>query len=259
MEKTREKCQGRTKKGLQCQKSVSKDKFYCHIHDIESKKEIITKMDDICPICLEEGEEMFTLKCSHKVHLDCIKNVANIDCVLCRTPMENLPKHIMDNILVNETQYKTELENEDRIYAEQTQNSNNLFSIYIRPRPQIELKYAMLYLKSQGIPLKYLPEKIRILVPSGHPNPPNGLLFSLLVRQTLERMKQDFIQSFLNEEDYRGEEEGEEDYEGEEEEENYPFEEQDRNLRYIRRIIERISVNPQTFLPLDISIMEEGN
>jgi hypothetical protein len=243
-EPTEYRCQGKTKKGKKCQRTVSKDKSYCHLHQ-PSEDEILIDLDDVCPICLEGGE-MFTLNCNHKVHLDCIKNVADSGCVLCRAPMTNLPKEIEDKILENERIYKNELEEEDRNLARQTQRTigiNNLFSIYIRPRPQIELKYAMFYLKSQGIPLKYLPEKIKILVPQGHPNPPPGVLFTLLVSQTLERMKEDMSNIFLNTNFC--------DHDSDSESDEYPFEDEDEELRYIRRLIERISVNPETFNPLN--------
>lgn len=284
MSESKEKCQGKTKKGNRCQRSALKNSSYCYAHK-PVNDEVHLKMDDVCPICLEEGEEMFQLNCGHRVHLDCIKEVAHTGCVLCRTPMTNLPKEIINQILDNEKNYKEELEEEDRVLAEQTSSTielSNLFSIYIRPPPQIEMKYAMLYLKSQGIPLKYLPEKIKILTPTGHPNPPYGMLFSLLVSQTLERMKEDLANNFSdsrNSEEEDSREEGseeqnsendssessssesidsEEDYFTSEEIEN-PFENQDNNLRYIRRAIERISVNPSSFNPLDLPVVMEDS
>ena len=259
-----ERCQGITKKGERCRKPPSKDKAFCHVHlpststTSTTSTTLVHDLDDICPICLEgkdSTEELFVLSCNHKVHLKCVIEVADEGCVLCRQPMENLPDDVAIQIAKNVEIFKGELQEEDHRAAQQAQRMNSinrLFSVYIRPRPQIEMKYAMLYLRSQGIPLRYLPQGIKILVPRGHPEPPRGTLFSAIIGQTMERMKED-ISSHISDSQ-------EDSDSGEETEaESYPFRDQDERLRNIQRFLETATVNPQTFVPLDPPvIIHEG-
>ena len=185
----KETCKGVTKKGERCQKKPSNGKKFCHFH---APDELVLEMTEICPICLENDENMFELSCSHKVHLECVKNVPDVFCVICRQEMTNLPARILEKIKQNEKTYKEELEEEDRRVAEMSSfQLQNLFSLYIRPPPHIEVKYALLYLKSRGIPFRYVPSKIKIVFPEGHPRPSSGVFFSAVVGHTLRKMKED--------------------------------------------------------------------
>lgn len=188
MEKTT--CKGITQKGNRCQKTPISGKEYCHLHISDEK--IVFQMDETCPICLQKDRNLFELSCGHKIHLDCVKEVPDIFCVICRQEMVNLPSEIEEKIHQNEKKYREELEEEDRQVAQQSSfQLENLFSVYVRPPPQIEVKYALLYLKSQNIPFRYIPSSIKIRIPKGHPRPPCGVFFSSIVSHTVRKMKED--------------------------------------------------------------------
>lgn len=201
-------CKGTTRKGRPCQKKPSNGKNFCHFH--APKEE-----DEKCPICLESTEDLFELSCHHKIHLECLNNVPGSTCVICRQEMENLPSEILEKVRSNEKEYKNELEEEDRLLAERSSlQLGNLFSVYIRPPPNIEIRYALLYLKSHGVPLRYIPSSIKIHCPRNHPNPPPGVFFSTLVGHTLQKMKEDI--SGLEEDHETSESDSEDDpFEGE--------------------------------------------
>ena len=51
----------------------------------------IPKVDD-CSICLDSlNNKLVKLDCNHLFHFDCIKNITNNSCPLCRREITNLP------------------------------------------------------------------------------------------------------------------------------------------------------------------------
>ncbi len=142
---------------------------------------------DVCPICFE-GEKLHFLTCNHYIHLECSRYLTDPSCPLCRKPLENLPNEIMESIHEKQAKYKADLEEEDHRMAQEN-TIGRMFSIYVNPTIQVELKYAMNYLRNRGVPLMYLPQCIRVKVPEGQPKPGPGVLFSTLVGQVLERMR----------------------------------------------------------------------
>lgn len=205
--------------------------------DIQEEDIVVDiSLDDVCPICLE-GEKLHTLSCGHVLHLECAKNMTSASCPVCRSPMSNIPSEILESIQESGRQYQADLEEEDRqrISVENI-NPGSLYCIYVNPRPSMEIRYALHFLRTNGIPLSYVPEKIVMKIPADQPRPPPGVLFSTLVGHTLDRMAADAESSSESDSD----EDSDED----------PFEDENRRLLMLTREIHTIPVDSSTYLPL---------
>ena len=194
-------------------------------------------LDEVCPICLE-GKELFVLSCQHQLHLECVKQMNDSRCPICRKSFEeDVSEDILALINENNRKYHEDLDAEDRQrLASEQFNLERLFAIYIRPRPFIEARYALAYLRNQGIPLNYLPQRVQIKCPRGHPKPEPGVIFSTLVGQAVERMEAD-----LSDDDSD---------ESSSDSETDPFEDENRMLERLSRVTENIQVDPRTYAPL---------
>jgi hypothetical protein len=108
-------CQGKTLKGLPCSKRIKGSAIFCHNHrdqqfkEVEKKKEIkvipVVKtveekieekivekkiLSDDCAICMCEVEvnDDCELRCKHPFHLECIKQLHEPKCPVCRGTLE---------------------------------------------------------------------------------------------------------------------------------------------------------------------------
>ena len=179
---------------------------------------------DVCPVCFE-GEKLHILECNHPIHLECAKLLTDPSCPLCRKPLTNLPDDIMESIRVEQAKYKANLEEEDHRLAEENM-VGRLFVMHVNPTIETELRYAMNYLRNRGIPLIYLPQCIKVKVPSGHPKPAPGVLFSTLVGQLLEYMRKEL----------ESDSDSLEESDSEESDSENPFESENRILERLQRI-----------------------
>ena len=66
---------------------------------------------EMCPICQETGK-FYKLKCNHGFHEECLKKIVNLQCPVCRHPIENIRQDIQTSIERNAAQYSEELEEE---------------------------------------------------------------------------------------------------------------------------------------------------
>jgi len=218
-----------------------------------SEEEVLVdvSLEDVCPICLEKEGSLFTPSCKHLIHLDCAKQMTDPICPMCRGSLEgDLPEEILTSIQENHQRYQNHLEAEDRQRLASSQmQMGRMMAIYVRPRPFVEVRYALDYLRQQGVPLGYLPQRITIKLPANHPKPQPGVIFSTLIGQAVERMEKDANQDDSDTEDESG---------GSDSEEN-PFESEDQRLQHLAAQIEVMSVNPVTFTPLRRRNFRLGN
>jgi len=159
--------------------------------DSEEKVLVDIALDEVCPICLE-GDDLFMLSCSHHLHLECAKGMTDAVCPLCRSSLRgDLPSNILSSIENRGQEYQANLEAEDFARLNNLQNFDfaRAVTLFVRPRPHIEVRSATNYLIRKGIPLEFLPKRIRIDNPRGHPPPQPGTIFNLLVGQALSRMQ----------------------------------------------------------------------
>lgn len=183
-----------------------------------------------CPICLEKTEEMFTLDCLHKIHLDCCLNLNSFQCPLCRHQINNFPETIKEAIEKNIIKYKEDLEREDRDNILRTINENYSSIISNLPTistPQLEIVYALSYLVDNGIPLRYIPEVVSVTLYSNQPKPQPGFFFGVVVDAIIKKITEGIFEE--NEEDEENEEEDDE--EDPFLEENILYEDVKRNVR----------------------------
>ena len=197
-------------------------------------------LDEVCPICLEKGN-LFTLSCNHHLHSECAKSMTNNQCPICRVPMDNLPEEVLESINESSRRYQSGLEAEDRSRLNAQNNvMSQLLSIYVRPRPMVELRAAVHHLRNKGIPLSFLPHHLVIKAPAGHPQPEPGVIFSTVVGQVLERIRK---VAHLDSD-------SEDDSDGSDRDSDDPFEDENISLQNIRRSVGYSVVDPQTFQPI---------
>lgn len=76
----------------------------------------VTTSNEECPICFDiiEDKDDAELKCKHKFHLDCIKQLHNTSCPMCRAPLESLKIKESDFETINQRKQRNIEENEQR-------------------------------------------------------------------------------------------------------------------------------------------------
>ena len=149
-----------------------------------------------CPVCLEEGEDMFRLSCEHYIHLTCAAGLTELTCPICRTEVANWPDETRQRIIVNRTNWHQEMEEEEireLIDQQRTEREQLLREItfFINPPPQVIIESARYFLEDAGIPTSYMPRGIDIVAPTGTTTIPPNILFSAIVGQTVQRMEED--------------------------------------------------------------------
>lgn len=97
-------CQALTEKAKPCSyqaKHVYNDKHYCEVH---FKKEKKNEECCVCYVSLQKGS--LKLGCGHILHLNCLKQIGNELCPLCRAPFNEetkrrIVKQKLEDILIN--------------------------------------------------------------------------------------------------------------------------------------------------------------
>jgi len=91
-----------------------------------SRKTCVSKnFNEECPICLDKDETMFTLKCKHRMHIDCAKGMLKLQCPLCRKKITTFPKEIKDKIRENEAASLREAIDEESRYLQHSMDAHN--------------------------------------------------------------------------------------------------------------------------------------
>lgn len=159
----------------------SKDKIENFLRKFES---------DICPVCLDESNtNLFSLSCLHKIHLECIKKSIKLECPLCRKKPLNLPIPIQKQINKNASQYKEEVEEDNRRQAMESIIDDNFL-----PPIELEIPMALKYLNSiLKIPLCLIPDIYVEFTDSRLSFIPHGYLFDIVVTNIVE-----FLNSIKN-------------------------------------------------------------
>lgn len=93
-------CLGSTKTKNRCTKKVRHGN-YCFWHRHQNSKDLITYKEDEqcvmadCPICFEPKEKNIKFSCKHSVCCDCIKELRQLLCPLCRTDIsQDIPTQL---------------------------------------------------------------------------------------------------------------------------------------------------------------------
>lgn len=73
------------------------------------KTEVLDKPDS-CPICMESIDDVKLPigKCGHWMHIDCVSEMLNTQCPICRADMSNLTSKVRDKIKANGDKYNQE-------------------------------------------------------------------------------------------------------------------------------------------------------
>lgn len=159
----------------ECNASALDDSDYCDKHKPQDD-------DDECFICFEgDGEEkLFTLTCSHKTHLECVKGMKSMLCPYCEQEMTNLPQNLQDKIKANSIENKKRIEEEERreiMETMQTQNNANMV--------ETTLRIGTSFLINEGIPVEFIPSVVEFgTTQYGGPLYSNQILHSLFAAVT---------------------------------------------------------------------------
>lgn len=189
-------CAGKKMDGRECKNRPANGLNCCWSHrDQEeniSRERDVTSFNTTCPICLDDTGSMIILSCLHRFHEKCCENLTDLNCQLCQQHVINYPPNLKKLIEKNSAARASELVEEDRQNLLQQQET--LFSrmaIYMQPPPNIEIMSALQYLRERGVPLKYIPQNVRISVQRGQPRILPGVLFTAIVGQVMERVQKD--------------------------------------------------------------------
>jgi len=83
-------------------------------HDVDQNDQQCQNVFNVdCPVCLSSDEEMFITSCSHKIHLDCAKQLNTLECPICRKIITNYPEEISISIEENRIKYQSDVEQND--------------------------------------------------------------------------------------------------------------------------------------------------
>lgn len=153
-----------------------------------------------CPVCFGEEGDMIILSCFHRFHEECLRGHTDLKCPQCRQHVVNWPPSLKKKIEENSKQFTSELDEEDRqnlIEQQVNQNTNFLsqMAIFLQPPPQVEVATALNFLRDKGIPMRYLPRKIKIAIRRGQPRPQPGVLYHAVIGQILEQVQEDIYNS----------------------------------------------------------------
>lgn len=185
---------------------------------------------DVCPICLE-GDDLFTLECSHTLHLECAEGLTGLSCPICRAELTNIPESLREIIILNTEERKKELIEEEQQELLRNMRQEAIENIVISPEAERLAAYA--YLMEQGIPSIYYPSGIN-LENSPWMSLPPGTIFQLIVDQTFANMKT-AIDEY--EKEYIGDFADLDDTEDDESNSENPFEPESVNLGLLERNI----------------------
>ena len=144
------------------------------------------KYNKVCPICWDEGNT-FSLSCHHHIHIECARGLTDVCCPICRSAVTNWPSELKDKISDNQQLRREEIEEEERQEIIGQFQSGTQMTLVFNPPPQVEIAAAQQYLAEKGIPSCYVPTRVNIRSPIGHPRPPVGVLFAAIVGQAIER------------------------------------------------------------------------
>lgn len=173
-----DQCLSLKKNGERCLNYSMKGFRYCRVHWKQSEVDI---PGEKCCICLEEGP-LFTLNCNHYLHLDCISNMTNNECPLCRNKIENIPVILQEKIIVNGENYKREREQEEAEEIIRSLRGSEDPCFIART----EMMYSLLFLQ-EYIPDFILPNEIEIIISPEQPHPPLGFYFLRIVNELYQK------------------------------------------------------------------------
>ena len=77
-------CKAITSRGTPCIASCKAGSSYCHSHD--------GRFDE-CPVCLEEVPHIHTLRCGHRLCVECFQRLTTDECPLCRRVCDRSAVH----------------------------------------------------------------------------------------------------------------------------------------------------------------------
>lgn len=152
--------------------------------------------DDNCTICYDENNDTSVkLRCCHSFHEECLLNVFNLWCPLCRTDInkEDVSPNIYESILKNKDRVRLEFEVEDREeLLRDISNNRSISNLSIKD----EFTFAFRYLSRFGIPDKFFPDKIEIKAPVGvtdintQLHVPPGFYFNATIQNVLYHLEE---------------------------------------------------------------------
>ena len=156
-----------------------------------------------CPICFSENGKMIMLSCFHRFHEECLGGHTNLNCPQCRQHVVNWPPLLKEKIEKNSKKFQSELDEEERqnILENELQENRRFLSrvaMILQPPPQVEVETALQYLRDNGIPMRYLPRKIKIVVRRGQPRMDPGILFNAIISQVMEHIHEDIKNNIAN-------------------------------------------------------------
>jgi len=218
---TQNKCEAKTKLGNCCKKKRLEGSKFCEIHKTQptedDKKQVLLYYNEECPVCFSSDGTMHITSCMHRIHLECAEGMNKLECPLCMTVINNYPKKVAEQIIVNAEEYQKKLDQEDFesfIAHQNAVNNTPSATINVSPPLQIEILSAIHCLKENGIPLGYIPTNVRILVHRDSPSIPQGALFYAIVGHSIEKVTSDienfFDSGYDDSEDYDDDESSEE-------------------------------------------------
>ena len=233
-------CSAIKNNGKRCRRRLATGLKYCWTHRLEEPKmsDNINFVDKTafnteCPVCFEEEGNMIILSCLHRFHEECLQGHINLNCPQCRQYVVNWPPSLKKKIEENSKQFSSELDEEDRqnLVDQQINENRNFLSqmtMFLQPPPQVEVATALNFLRDRGIPMRYLPRKIRIAVKRGQPRPQPGVLYHAVIGQVLEQIQEDIHRGnieviFSNGEESLFEEDSYEDSSSSDDDEEDPF------------------------------------
>jgi hypothetical protein len=222
----KKKCEGLTKTGKVCSRYALKGESYCKIHqtltqinDYINTQNVEFSFNDDCPICLMPlsvsiaspricntpsptnsgsgsgniDKGVHITGCSHKLHIECAKGLKSKLCPLCRVVVINYPTEIDNIITENERNNRIKTEEEDRVNLINNENISLPFENFalIRIGQRIEVMCAMIFLRENGVPIRYIPTEINVGIPRDSPVPPEGVIFNTIVNYIIRNINDD--------------------------------------------------------------------
>lgn len=183
------KCQALKKDGTNCQNFSLKGFVFCKVHWKQSEK--IVDDDKQCLICFDKGP-LFELNCKHFVHLDCISQMINPNCPVCRTPLENIPKIIKKKITIAGDKFRKE-QNEE-MFSEFINSQSNQETLKIN---QIftEIPITLQFLRLFKIPSWIFPSKIEIQIGEDQPSSPMGYFCTIVLQNVYKTINKIIVDS----------------------------------------------------------------
>lgn len=165
--------------------------------------------NDGCPVCLCVFENDVSVpvgsihitSCMHKIHLKCAENLISFNCQICNQRVNNYPSHIISKILDHKKQYEDKLEKEDfqelqrlealRRERERIALTNQYGEAILEGPIKREIMMAMQVLKSIGIPLRYIPIEINVIIYKNQPRTPPSLIFQQVLSSIINKACKD--------------------------------------------------------------------